>query len=86
VPKELVINRFFPEDKKKIEELKTKLENTEAALAEMEEEHSGEDGAFAELEKVNKGNVQKTAEGAEGRGTIAAAVANGCRTCCYIRR
>jgi type I restriction enzyme M protein len=59
VPKELVINRFFPEEEKKIEALETELENTEAALADMEEEHSGDDGAFAELDKVNKGNVQK---------------------------
>ena len=26
-------------------------------MAELEEEHGGEDGAFSELEKVNKGNV-----------------------------
>ena len=59
VPKDLVINRFFPEEKKKIEALEAELEKTEAEITEMEEAQSGEDGAFAELDKVNKGNVQK---------------------------
>jgi type I restriction enzyme M protein len=33
------------------------LEAVTARLAEMEEEHGGEEGAFAELEKVNKAGV-----------------------------
>ncbi len=33
------------------------MEGVTARLAEMEEEHGGEDGAFAELDKVNKANV-----------------------------
>ena len=35
------------------------LESLGAKKTELEEEHSGEDGAFSELEKVNKGNVNK---------------------------
>jgi type I restriction enzyme M protein len=59
VPKELVINRYFLAKKKAIEELKATKENIASQLTEMEEEHSGEEGAFAELEKVNKANITK---------------------------
>ena len=33
------------------------MEGVTAKLAELEEEHGGEDGAFADLDKVNKANV-----------------------------
>ena len=59
VPKELVVNRYFQTEKKAIEELNTSKENIASQLTEMEEEHSGEEGAFAELEKVNKANITK---------------------------
>ena len=37
--------------------LAAELESVTRKLAELEEEHGGEDGAFAELDKVNKANV-----------------------------
>ena len=40
-----------------------------ARLAEMEEEHGGEDGAFAELDKVNKANCRLPVEG-QSRATM----------------
>lgn len=58
VPKELVINRYFYKEKEAIEALEAEKETIAGQLAELEEEHSGEEGYFAELEKVNKGNVQ----------------------------
>ena len=65
VPKELVINRYFQTEKKAIEELNASKENIASQLTDLEEEHSstsspqssGEEGAFAELEKVNKANI-----------------------------
>jgi type I restriction enzyme M protein len=57
VPKELVINRFFLKEKKKIEALEAEGETIAGQLTELEEEHSGEEDFFAELDKVNKGNV-----------------------------
>ena len=59
VPKELVINRYFNNEKQAITGLEAEKEQAAAELAELEEEHGGEDGYFAELEKVNKANVQK---------------------------
>jgi type I restriction enzyme M protein len=58
IPKSLVIDRFFTDEKKELDDLNADLENTVAEITQMEEEHSGEDGAFAEMDKVNKGNVQ----------------------------
>lgn len=57
VPKDLVINRFFPEQRDAIVEMENQLEEISGKMTEMEEEHGGEDGAFSELEKVNKGNI-----------------------------
>jgi len=66
VPKELVINRYFPDEKKAIEALETDAENITAKIGELEEEHSGEEGLFAELDSVNKGNAQKRLKEIEG--------------------
>jgi type I restriction enzyme M protein len=57
VPKELVVARYFPEEQAAIDQLAVELETIAARLAELEEEHSGEDGALSELEKVNRASV-----------------------------
>ena len=57
VPKELVVNRYFKTEKESIEALQSEKESIASELMEMEEEHSAEDGYFAELEKVNRGNI-----------------------------
>jgi len=58
VPKELVINRFFQTEKQALEDLEAEKEQISDALKELEEEHSVEEGYFAEMDKLNKGNVQ----------------------------
>lgn len=58
VSKSLVIDRFFLAEKQAIEELEAEKETIAAQLTELEEEHSGEDCYFAEMDKINKGNVQ----------------------------
>ncbi len=57
IPKTLVINRYFADEQQAIDTLNAELESQQSQKTEMEEEHSGEDGAFAELEKINKGNI-----------------------------
>ena len=57
VPKTLVVARYFSEEQAAIDRLVIDLDSVTARLAEMEEEHGGEDGAFAEFEIVNKANV-----------------------------
>lgn len=50
--------RFFKAEKDEINKLAGMLESASALLTEMEEEHGGEEGAFAELEKVTLANVK----------------------------
>ncbi len=57
IPKSLIVARYFAKEQAAIDQLAAELEAVTAKLAELEEEHSGEEGAFAELDKINKGNV-----------------------------
>ena len=57
IPKSLVVARYFSEEQAAIDQLVFDLDSVTARLSEMAEEHGGEDGAFAELDKVNKANV-----------------------------
>ena len=57
IPKPLIVARYFAEEQAEIDTLTTELEAVTARLAEMEEENGGEEGAFSELDKVNKANV-----------------------------
>ncbi len=57
IPKPLIVARYFAKEQAAIDELAAELESVTARLAELEEEHGGEEGAFAELDKVNKANV-----------------------------
>ena len=57
IPKFLVVARYFSEEQAAIDQLVFDLDSVTARLSEMAEEHGGEDGAFAELDKVNKANV-----------------------------
>ncbi len=57
IPKALIVARYFSEEQAVIDRLVIDLDSVTARLGEMEEEHGGEDGAFAEFDKVNKANV-----------------------------
>lgn len=57
VPKPLIVARFFADEQAEIEDLNAKLEAASAAIAEVEEEHGGDEGVFSEFDKVNKGAV-----------------------------
>ena len=57
MPKALIVARYFAKEQAAIDPLAAELEPSPPRLAELEEEHGGEDGAFADLDKVNKANV-----------------------------
>jgi type I restriction enzyme M protein len=57
IPKPLVVARYFAKEQAALDQVAADLESATARLAEMEEEHGGEDGTFAELDKVNKASV-----------------------------
>lgn len=58
IPKQLIIKKYFDKEQKAIEKLEAYRDAINSQLEELEEEHSGEDGYFADLEKVNKNSVQ----------------------------
>jgi type I restriction enzyme M protein len=57
IPKPLVVARFYPKERAAIDHVTAKLEGVTAGLTELEEEHGGDEGVFAELDKVTKANV-----------------------------
>jgi type I restriction enzyme M protein len=57
IPKALIVARYFAKEQEAITNLETELEAATARITELEEEHSGEEGFFSELEKVNKASV-----------------------------
>ena len=59
IPKPYIVARYFANEQAELDALQSDLELLAAQQTELEEEHSGEDGAFAELDKINKGEVSK---------------------------
>ena len=57
IPKSLIVARYYAKEQADIDQVANDLESVSAKLAELEEEHGGEEGAFSELDKVNKANV-----------------------------
>ncbi len=57
IPKPLIVARYFAKELAETQNLASELEAVTARLAELEEEHGGEEGAFSELDKINKANV-----------------------------
>ncbi len=57
IPKRLIVARYYAEEQKAIDQLALELETVAAMLAELEEEHGGEEGAFPAPDKVNKASV-----------------------------
>lgn len=53
VPKALIVARYFAKEQTVLDALQAELEGVSAKLAELEEEHSGEDAAFAGFDKIN---------------------------------
>ncbi len=58
VPKALIVARYFAAEQGEIATQQAELEGANAQMAELEEEQVGEEGAFAELEKVNGAAVK----------------------------
>ncbi|MHC8385105.1 N-6 DNA methylase [Pseudomonas sp. LB3P14] len=59
LPKALVVARYFAVQQATIDQTSTDLEAASAALTELEEEHSGEEGVFADFEKINAAAVKE---------------------------
>jgi type I restriction enzyme M protein len=57
IPKPLIVARYFAQEQAAIDTLTAEVESLGAQMAELEEEHGGEEGLFSELDKVNKATV-----------------------------
>lgn len=57
IPKELLITKYFATEKAEFSKVKSEIEAITSQITEMEEEHGGDEGAFSELEKVNKASA-----------------------------
>jgi type I restriction enzyme M protein len=57
VPKEFVVARYFADEQAALDAAQAELEAATAALAELEEEHGGDEGALGALEKIAKAEV-----------------------------
>lgn len=57
VPKELMVARYFPQEREAVDRLNEDIKAISAKRTELEEEHGDEGGVFWEFEKVNKMSV-----------------------------
>ena len=57
VPKELVVARYFAKEQAALEAKQAELDTTTTALAELEEEHGGDEGYFSALDKIAKAEI-----------------------------
>jgi len=66
IPKALIVARYFAKEQEAIDQLTAELEAVTARLTELEEEQGGDEGAFSELDKVNKAEVTKRLKEIDG--------------------
>ncbi len=57
VPKALIVARYFAKEQAALDAKQAELEAATAALAELEEEHGGEEGVLGALEKIAKAEI-----------------------------
>ncbi|MDP2417463.1 MAG: N-6 DNA methylase [Hydrogenophaga sp.] len=59
LPKPYVVARYFAAEQTALDAKQAALDAVSSQLAELEEEHSGDEGAFASLDKVNAASVKE---------------------------
>lgn len=57
MPKSLIVARYFAKEQASIDALSAELESVTVKLTELEEDHGSDEGALAELEKINRNAV-----------------------------
>jgi len=57
IPKSLIVARYFAKEQAAIEAKQVELDAATGSIAELEEEHGGEDGYFGALDKIGKAEV-----------------------------
>ncbi len=67
IPKPLIVAKYFDKEQNALDNKQVELETALAQIAELEEEHGGDDGVFAELDKINKAEVNKRLKEIKGQ-------------------
>ena len=67
IPKSLLVARYFAKEQAELNSRQAELETLAAQIAELEEEHSGEEGVFSELEKISKADINKRLKEIKGK-------------------
>ena len=57
IPKQLIVARYFSNEQEELDQASFELDSLSSQITEMAQEHGGDEGAFSELEKVNKANA-----------------------------
>ena len=57
VPKNLIVARYFAKEQAALEAKQAELDATTTALAELEEEHAGDEGCFGALDRIAKAEI-----------------------------
>ena len=80
IPKPLIVARYFAKEQAAIEAAQAELEATAASLADLEEEHGGEEGFLGALEKIANAEIKARLKEIKGDRDAAdeAAVLNRC--------
>jgi type I restriction enzyme M protein len=79
LPKPFIVAKYFQQEQTHLEAKQAELETLLAQIAELEEEHgstgspqgNGEEGAFAELDKINKAEINKRLKDIKGDKSLA---------------
>ncbi|MCZ8387131.1 N-6 DNA methylase [Achromobacter xylosoxidans] len=58
LPKPYIVARYFAAEQAELEAKQAELDGVTSQIAELEEEHGGEDGAFAGFDKINAAQVK----------------------------
>ena len=70
VPKALIVGRYFAKEQVELDAAQAELEAATASIADLEEEHGGEEGYLGALDKIAKGEINarlKELKGADGK-------------------
>jgi type I restriction enzyme M protein len=72
IPKPLLVARYFANEQAALDQLTAELESVTGKLAELEEEHGGDEGVFSDLERINKAEVSRRLREIEAEMLLAA--------------
>lgn len=70
IPKPLIVARYFSQEQAALDQLQADVEAVEAQLVELAEEQGGEEGVFADFDKINKTTINARLKEIKGMAKI----------------